>query len=46
MDFDSFRQLGFIVMVALAVGGLLLTVLYPYFSGAKKAEKTKAASAD
>ncbi|TMJ39624.1 MAG: type II secretion system F family protein [Alphaproteobacteria bacterium] len=26
-------------MVALAVGGLLLTVLYPYFSGAKKAEK-------
>ncbi|TMJ39052.1 MAG: type II secretion system F family protein [Alphaproteobacteria bacterium] len=39
MDFDSFRQLGFIVMVALAVGGLLLTVLYPYFSGAKKAEK-------
>jgi tight adherence protein B len=39
MDFDGLRQLGFFVMVALAVGGLLLTVLYPYFSGAKKTEK-------
>ena len=26
-------------MVALAVGGLLLVVLFPYFSGAKQAEK-------
>src|SRR6476661_5781936 len=39
MELDSLRQWGFLAMVALAVGAVLLTVLYPYFSGAKKAEK-------
>lgn len=39
MEFDSLRQWGFLAMVALAVGGLLLAVLFPYFSGAKQAEK-------
>jgi tight adherence protein B len=39
MELDSLRQWGFLAMVALAVGAVLLTVLYPYFSGAKKAER-------
>ena len=39
MEFDSFRQWGFLAMVALAVGGVLLAVLYPYFAGTKQAEK-------
>ncbi len=39
MDFDGLRRWGFLAMVALAVGGVLLAVLYPYFSGTKQAEK-------
>lgn len=39
MELDGLRQLGFLAMVAVAVGGLLLAVLYPYFSGARHAEK-------
>jgi tight adherence protein B len=39
MEFDSFRQWGFLAMVALAVGGVLLAVLYPYFAGTKQSEK-------
>ena len=33
------QQFGFLAMVALAVGGLLLAVLFPYFSGARRTEK-------
>ncbi len=36
---DSLQQYGFLAMVALAVGGVLLVVLYPYLSGARQAEK-------
>lgn len=36
---DGLRQYGFLALVAFAVGGLLLAVLFPYFSGAKQAEK-------
>jgi tight adherence protein B len=36
---DGLQQYGFLAMVALAVGGLLLAVLFPYFSGAKQTEK-------
>jgi len=39
MEFDGLQQWGFLAMVALAVGGLLLAFLYPYFSGAKQAER-------
>jgi tight adherence protein B len=39
MEFDGLRQWGFLAVVALAVGGLLLAVLYPYFSGAKQTQK-------
>ena len=44
---DFVQQSGFLALVALAVGGLLLAVLFPYFSGAKQTEKrVKAISAD
>lgn len=44
---DGLRQYGFLAMVAFAVGGLLLAVLYPYFSGAKQTEKrVKAVTGD
>ena len=36
---DGLQQMGFLALVALAVGGLLLAILYPYFSGAKQTEK-------
>jgi len=36
---EGLQQFGFLAMVALAVGGLLLAMLFPYFSGAKQAEK-------
>jgi tight adherence protein B len=36
---DGLRQYGFLALVAFAVGGLLLAVLFPYFSGARQAEK-------
>src|SRR5262245_19568745 len=36
---DGLQQYGFLALVALAAGGLLLAVLFPYFSGAKQAEK-------
>lgn len=44
---DGLRQYGFLVLVALAVGGLLLAILFPYFSGAKLTEKrVKAVASD
>lgn len=44
---DSLQQMGFLALVALAVGGLLLAILYPYFSGAKQTEKrVKSVTAD
>lgn len=44
---DGLRQFGFLALVALAVGGLLLAVLFPYFSGAKQTEKrVKAVASD
>jgi tight adherence protein B len=36
---EGLQQMGFLALVALAVGGLLLAVLFPYFSGAKQTEK-------
>ena len=36
---DGLQQYGFLGMVALAVGGLLLAVLFPFFSGARQAQK-------
>jgi tight adherence protein B len=36
---DGLQQMGFLALVALAVGGLLLALLFPYFSGAKQTEK-------
>lgn len=36
---DGLRQYGFLALVAFAVGGFLLAILFPYFSGAKQAEK-------
>jgi tight adherence protein B len=39
MEFDDLRQWAFLAMVALAVGAVLMAVLYPYFSGAKRTEK-------
>lgn len=39
MELADLRQLAFLALVALAAGGLLLAVLFPYFSGAKQAEK-------
>lgn len=44
---DGLQQYGFLAMVALAVGGLLLALLFPYFSGAKQTEKrVRAITAD
>lgn len=44
---DGIRQFGFLAMVALAVGGLFLAILFPYFSGAKQTEKrVKAVASD
>ena len=44
---DGLQQYGFLAMVALAAGGLLLALLFPYFSGAKQAEKrVKAVTSD
>jgi tight adherence protein B len=44
---DGFQQFGFLAMVALAVGGLLLAVLFPFFSGARQAQKrVRAITAD
>jgi tight adherence protein B len=36
---DGLQQYGFLALVALAAGGLLLALLFPYFSGARQAEK-------
>jgi tight adherence protein B len=36
---DGLQQYGFLALIAFAVGGLLLAVLFPYFSGAKQAER-------
>ena len=36
---EGLQQFGFLALVALAAGGLLLAILFPYFSGAKQAEK-------
>jgi hypothetical protein len=36
---EGMQQYGFLAMVALAVGGLLFAMLFPYFSGAKRTEK-------
>lgn len=44
---DGLQQFGFLALVALAVGGALLAILFPYFSGAKQTEKrVKAVTAD
>lgn len=44
---EGLQQFGFLALVALAVGGLLLAVLFPYFSGAKQTEKrVKAVASD
>src|SRR5262245_49104294 len=44
---DALEQYGFLAMVALAAGALLLGLLFPYFSGAKQTEKrVKAIAAD
>jgi tight adherence protein B len=44
---EGLQQYGFLAMVAFAVGGLLLAILFPYFSGAKQTEKrVKAATGD
>jgi tight adherence protein B len=44
---EVLQQYGFLALIALAVGGLLLAVLYPYFSGAKQTEKrVRAVTAD
>jgi Flp pilus assembly protein TadB len=44
---EGLQQMGFLALVALAVGGLLLAVLFPYFSGAKQTEKrVKSITAD
>lgn len=44
---DGLQQFGFLGFVALAVGGLLLALLFPYFSGAKQTEKrVKAVASD
>ncbi|WP_119273146.1 type II secretion system F family protein [Taklimakanibacter deserti] len=44
---EGLQQYGFLALVALAVGGLLLAVLFPYFSGAKQTEKrVRALTAD
>jgi tight adherence protein B len=37
--FDGLQQYGFLALIAFAVGGLLLAVLFPYFSGARQAER-------
>src|SRR5262249_20250282 len=37
--FYGLQQYGFLALIAFAVGGLLLAVLFPYFSGARQAEK-------
>ncbi|MGE0008544.1 MAG: type II secretion system F family protein [Parvibaculaceae bacterium] len=39
MDLAGLHQLGFLAMIAVAVGGLLLAILFPYFSGAKQTER-------
>lgn len=40
MEFSGIlQQFGFLAMVALAVGALLLAVLFPYFSSARQGEK-------
>lgn len=36
---EGLQQFGFLALVALAVGGLLLAFLFPHFSGAKQTEK-------
>ena len=36
---DGLEQYGLLALIALAVGGLLLAILYPYFSGAKQTER-------
>lgn len=36
---DGLQQYGFLALVALAAGGLLLALLFPYFTGAKQAER-------
>lgn len=36
---EGMQQFGFLAMVALAAGGLLFAMLFPYFSGAKQTEK-------
>jgi tight adherence protein B len=44
---EILQQYGFLALIAFAVGGLLLAVLYPYFTGAKQTEKrVKAVTAD
>jgi tight adherence protein B len=44
---EIFEQYGFLILVALAVGGLLLAVLFPFFAGTRKAEKrVKALASD
>ncbi len=44
---SELQQYGFLAMVALAAGGLLLALLYPYFSGARQAQKrVKAVTTD
>lgn len=44
---EGLQQMGFLALVALAVGGLLLAILFPYFSGAKQTEKrVKSITAD
>jgi tight adherence protein B len=36
---ESLQQYGFLALIAFAVGGLLLAILFPYFSGAKQTER-------
>jgi tight adherence protein B len=36
---DALQQYGLLALIAFAVGGLLLAILYPYFSGAKQTER-------
>src|SRR5262245_31804755 len=44
---DGLEQYGFLAMVALAAGALLLALLFPYFSGTRQTEKrVKAIAAD
>jgi tight adherence protein B len=44
---EILQQYGFLALIAFAVGGLLLAVLFPYFTGAKQTEKrVKAVTAD